>query len=1325
MKNGNLKFKIVLVAIFCVIISGFYLFDFINAYDDKTTHPAITDEIVDFYNLSFLSEQLTAQQKEWIVQGSIDEDMPPRWINHFYDPVNGDGWKAENLGNVSPFTLQLFSKIFFNINTEIVSSKNWVHNEILQEKYANYGGNRTWENAVRKYAEGNEEYAFKTLGHILHLLEDSTVPDHTRNDTHAHEGSGLTMDGGSPYEDYGKNFNRQNLDIAQLLKNENKQPVVLNSIDDYFDALANYSNQYFFSEHTINSSKYNKPKILREDSDYGYGKDENEKEFVLVKVNYSTDEYLNRIKLYTLRDSNNLVLSSYFPRLSVAAVLHGAGVIKLFKEQAEKAKNDRSLITEELKISWWQEMRSPLYGSIQAYYSVLSAINNVIDKTVITLALVGNSFSNSFSDIFQNIGLSGLSANLIGQNQVGQNQESVQYSGFQYLENQINQANQIVEQLSVPINENQNKNQEAIEQLSNQLSISNRQQILAKIQAQLDLIKVQAEQLAQQEKQLQSAILIPIQISYGGGGSGSVITIEPVLSVSETQNSSIEAAATSATDSTATSTNETATTTINATSTATIVISAVNHILISEIQAGADGNPDNEFVELYNPADQAVDLTNWSLKRKTSPNATSTKNLVLSFPTSTINAKSFFLIAHKDYNGTTTPDLIYSNNSNPLAYKDDIVILQDSEGSVIDEAGYSEISKGQSLERKAWQNNNCVSAQNENEFSGNGCDTDSPNDFEIREIPKPQNSKNLPEPRISPTTPQNFQIAYSAGATEMKFNWQSSQDYSGATSTLTYKILDIDSSTSTYRIGSIASAPTSTIQISASTTLSIFIDEIGRNYNFSIQAIDKDGLSSVSSTVSIFVPSFISSLHFYYEQTPSFTDYGSPNSIKPVIEASYDKYPFIPDLSNMIYGLPQNNSGKIMVFYLNSEAEKQVNIYGSISAPQNTWPQDTLDKILKLQFNACSSGNVTSREFLMLPDIKDCMAGGAANLSQGINYDDVNEDNHFIIKINGLGVNQPWDLDDLKLTDKDYLTVAYYSFISSSRWSGGTDNFSLAAVDKTKYYLENMPSHRPPSRPSNIASSFDRTDLNLKISFSSSSDFDTLDRLINYEFNYSTSTSGIFDDSNWQSIGRNAEFNFEPIFGNDYAFGIRATDEFNNISEIGIINWSFPSDFAVIQSQLDSQTEFNANTDIVAQVFIPNYSGYAENLKVYSQDFIRGYSGDMQAFIYDTDNPQNVSPQNLLSSSDIINVSDMYSRKYNFHFSNPILLEEGHSYIWLININGIRTGFKGICSNNSVGGSWSHDEYGWHDWASESCSASAPRSYYFILSGKSASVFLT
>ena len=53
--------------------------------------------------------------------------------------------------------------------------------------------------------KGNEEESYRILGYILHLLEDQSVPEHTRNDTHAHELEGATGDYGSPYEEYLKN----------------------------------------------------------------------------------------------------------------------------------------------------------------------------------------------------------------------------------------------------------------------------------------------------------------------------------------------------------------------------------------------------------------------------------------------------------------------------------------------------------------------------------------------------------------------------------------------------------------------------------------------------------------------------------------------------------------------------------------------------------------------------------------------------------------------------------------------------------------------------------------------------------------------------------------------------------------------------------------------------------------------------------------------------------------------------------------------------------------------------------------------------------------
>jgi len=286
----------------------------------------------------------------------------------------------------------------------------------------------------------------------------------------------------------------------------------------------------------------------------------------------------------------------------------------------------------------------------------------------------------------------------------------------------------------------------------------------------------------------------------------------------------------------------------NASSTATsttisVGSSGADLVVISEIMAGITGNPNNEFVELYNPTSNAVSLSNWSLKRKTSQTATSTENLVLKFnATSTIAGKSFFLVAHLDYIGTSTPDFRYTNNSNPLAYSDDIVILYNNNGEIIDEVVYQNIEAGQSLERKANASSTVDSMINgDDRFLGNSYDMDNLEDFILRDIPNPQNSFSFPEPRNAPTAVQNFDIVYSSSTMALNFNWQPSQDYSGATSTITYKITNI---------------LTSDVDIieNASTTAEISINEAGRDYQFSIQAFDKERLGSATSTASVSVP---------------------------------------------------------------------------------------------------------------------------------------------------------------------------------------------------------------------------------------------------------------------------------------------------------------------------------------------------------------------------------------------------------------------------------------------------------------------------------------
>ena len=177
----------------------------------------------------------------------MEEDIPPRWINHFYDPIRNIGWTGRNTGVWPASFMHYFSGTVLS-SAYPVSSLNWLHNQELQTYYKMYKGNRTWEKAVYEYANGNQKEALYTLGYILHLIEDAAVPDHTRDDPHAHDMRWATGDYGSPLEEYAKQYNRNNFKVVDDLKNNGYKPIVLSNVDEHLISLAKYSNGYFFQQ---------------------------------------------------------------------------------------------------------------------------------------------------------------------------------------------------------------------------------------------------------------------------------------------------------------------------------------------------------------------------------------------------------------------------------------------------------------------------------------------------------------------------------------------------------------------------------------------------------------------------------------------------------------------------------------------------------------------------------------------------------------------------------------------------------------------------------------------------------------------------------------------------------------------------------------------------------------------------------------------------------------------------------------------------------------------------------------------------------------------
>jgi hypothetical protein len=172
---------------------------FVWGYSDSTTHPALTQEIVDFFNANYPDFTLTNEEKELIIQGSINEDKGARWLHHFYDPVYNRGLVLEDKDIPDNPELALIAG---GAKSRWKSSKEWARDTELQsgldgftaglfQDYFSGKDDYSWDRAIYEYAWGDKERGLRSLGHILHLLEDASVPDHTRNETQKFCGSHL------------------------------------------------------------------------------------------------------------------------------------------------------------------------------------------------------------------------------------------------------------------------------------------------------------------------------------------------------------------------------------------------------------------------------------------------------------------------------------------------------------------------------------------------------------------------------------------------------------------------------------------------------------------------------------------------------------------------------------------------------------------------------------------------------------------------------------------------------------------------------------------------------------------------------------------------------------------------------------------------------------------------------------------------------------------------------------------------------------------------------------------------------------------------------
>lgn len=109
------------------------------------------------------------------------------------------------------------------------------------------------------------------------------------------------------------------------------------------------------------------------------------------------------------------------------------------------------------------------------------------------------------------------------------------------------------------------------------------------------------------------------------------------------------------------------------------------NILISEIKVEGD-NPDDEYIELYNPSENDINLTCWFITKVSSEGNESTIVPASKFKDIKIPAKSFVLISHPSSTYVDKADIIYAKSYS--ISKNNSIILKKPNGDISDLVGF-------------------------------------------------------------------------------------------------------------------------------------------------------------------------------------------------------------------------------------------------------------------------------------------------------------------------------------------------------------------------------------------------------------------------------------------------------------------------------------------------------------------------------------------------------------------------------------------------------------------------------------------------------------
>jgi len=197
------------------------------------------------------------------------------------------------------------------------------------------------------------------------------------------------------------------------------------------------------------------------------------------------------------------------------------------------------------------------------------------------------------------------------------------------------------------------------------------------------------------------------------------------------------------------------------------VLGIAEHVVISEVQI--EGYTVNdEFVELYNPTAESINLTGYRLSKINNNGVEKTLNASLS---GVIPSNGYFLVTPQvGYTGSTVADDVYSQTSVYLAANNAVKLYSDAGTTLVDMVGYGtdldiqfetaafaeNPAAGQSLERKASVDSTALTMAigGIDHGKGNAWDADNNfSDFVLKTASEPQNSDSDIEDIIAPNKP--------------------------------------------------------------------------------------------------------------------------------------------------------------------------------------------------------------------------------------------------------------------------------------------------------------------------------------------------------------------------------------------------------------------------------------------------------------------------------------------------------------------------------------------------------------------------------------------